>query len=179
MTEMPRYNPGADPYQKPAAAMVSPTAPPIMNTIYFMLLGAAVLQVISTIFGVSQSGSQNLRRQITEQMEAQNVPGMTPDMVDMTVAISLGAVVVTALMSVAAYIVIGLFIKKGMGWARIVGTVLAAVSAFQLIGLSMPGGIATILQVLLGAAAIVMCYIAPAASFFTERKNFRLARKAQ
>ena len=49
----------------------------------------------------------------------------------------------------------------------------------QLIGLTMPGGIVTILQILLGLAAMVLCFIQPAAGFFTARKNFRMANKVR
>jgi asparagine N-glycosylation enzyme membrane subunit Stt3 len=99
-------------------------------------------------------------------------------MIDTISVVAVGTIIVMAVVSVILYVLIGLFIKRGMGWARIVGAVLAVVSLSQLIALTMPGGIATILQVLLGLAAMVLCFTGPAAAYFKERKNFKLAQKA-
>lgn len=179
MTEMPRYNPESESHRQTGASNAAPTAPPIMNTIYFMLLGAAVLQVVSAVFGLLNAGSEAFRTQITDQLNAQNTPGITPEVIDVTVAFAVGGIIVVSVLAVIGYIVIGLFVKKGMGWARIVGAILAVVALSQLIGLTMPGGIVTILQMLLGLAAMVLCFIQPAAGFFTARKNFRMASKVR
>ncbi len=174
---MPRYNAGPDPYQRPDASMVAPTPPPIMNTIYYMLLAAAVLQVIAAIFGIMHTSSSEFRTQTAEQLHNQNASGITPEMIDVSVGILIGTIVVMSVLAVVGYVIIGLFIRKGMGWARIVGAILAVVWLVQLTALTMPGGIATILQILLGLAAMVLCFIQPAAAFFTARKNFRRANK--
>ncbi|MDO5751877.1 hypothetical protein [Arthrobacter sp.] len=179
MTDMPRYNPEPDPYRQPAVAMVAPTPPPIMNTIFYMLLAAAALQVIAGIFGIVHTNSSDFRAQTTEQLTKQNTPGITPEMIDVSVALVIGTLAVMTVLAVIGYVVIGLFIRKGMGWARIVGAILAVVWLIQLTGLSMPGGIATVLQILLGLAAMVLCFMQPTAGFFTARKNFRLANKVR
>lgn len=175
MTEMPRYNPAPETFV-PAQA---PTAPPIMNTIFFMLLGAAVLHIVATIFGVMNVTSPAFRNQVEKQFTASNTPGITPEMVDTTIMFTLVTSIVVAVVAVIAYVVIGLFIKMGMGWARIVGVVLAVLSLGQLVSFTLPGGIAVILQVLLGVAAMVLCFTGPAAAFFTERKNYKLANKTR
>ena len=175
MSEMPYYNPGAAAYQ-PAQA---PVAPPIMNTIFFMLLSAAVLQILATILGAMTVNSENFRNQITSEIEGQNVKGVTAQVIDTTVLFALVGVIVVGVVAVIAYVIFGLFIKRGLGWARIVGLVLAIASLSQLFNMTMPAGIVTILQVLLGIGAIVLCFTGPAAVFFTEKKNFRLANKVR
>ncbi|POH59844.1 hypothetical protein [Arthrobacter glacialis] len=173
MSEMPRYNPAPEAFV-PAQA---PTAPPIMNTIFFMLLGAAVLHIVATILGIMNVTSDSFRNQVEQQLSGQNMPETTPEIVDATIMFTLVTSLAIGVVGVIVYVVIGLFIKKGMGWARIVGLVLAALSLGQLVGMTMPGGIAVILQVLLGIAAMVLCFTGPAAAFFTAKKNFKLASK--
>ncbi|MHA7269788.1 hypothetical protein [Arthrobacter sp. HLT1-20] len=175
MTEMPRYNPAPDSFT-PAPA---PTAPPIMNTIFFMLLGAAALHVVATIFGVIKVFSSSFRTQVEQQLRSQNIPGLTPEMIDTTIMFALTTSIVIGVAAVVAYVVIGLFLKQGRGWARMVGGVLAIVSLTQLNGLSLPSGIATILQVLLGMAAMVLCFTGPAGAFFTAKRNYKLANKTR
>ncbi|MHA7305518.1 hypothetical protein ACX80E_09775 [Arthrobacter sp. TMN-49] len=175
MSELPRYTPEPEAFV-PAQA---PTVPPIMNTIFFMLLGAAVLHIVATIFSVMSVTSPTFRADIERQFQAQNVPGITPEMIDTTVMFTLLTSLALGLVGVIVYVVIGLFIKMGMGWARIVGVVLAALSLGQFVGLTMPGGIATILQVLLGIVAMVLCFTGPGAAFFTEKKNYKLASKTR
>lgn len=175
MTDMPRYNPTPDAFQ-PAAA---PKAPPVMNTIFLMLMGAALLSIVATIFGVISTSSPKFRQQVEDQLTASGAQGITPGILDGTVLFTLVSVVAVGVASVILYVLIGLFIKKGMGWARIVGAILAVASLSQLWGMTMPGGIAAILQVLLGIAAMVLCFTGPAAAFFTAKKNFRLASKGR
>lgn len=175
MSEMPRYNPAPEAFV-PAQ---EPTAPPIMNTIFFMLLGAAVLHIVATILGIMNVTSDSFRTQIEQQLRSQNVPGLTPEMIDTTIMFALTTSIVIGIVAVVAYVVIGLFIKQGMGWARMVGGVLAIVSLTQLLGLSLPSGILTILQVLLGMAAVVLCFTGPAGAFFAAKKNYKLANKTR
>lgn len=150
-----------------------------MNTIFYMLLAAAALQVIAGIFGIMHTSSSDFRAQTTEQLKSQNATGITPEMIDVSVVIVIGTIAVMSVLAVIGYVVIGLFIRKGMGWARILGAILAVVWLIQLTGLTMPGGIATILQILLGLTAMALCFMQPAAGFFTARKNFRLANKVR
>lgn len=175
MTEMPRYNQVPEAFE----AAPAPTAPPVMNTIFFMLLGAAVLQVMAAVLGVFEASSAAFRTRFIEQMEAQKIQNVTADMVDVAVLVSIGTIIAMAVVSVVLYVLIGLFLRKGMGWARITGAVLAVVSLSQLLGMTMPGGVAVILQVMLGIGAMVLCFTGPAAAFFTEKKNFKLANKTR
>ncbi|WP_449373351.1 hypothetical protein [Arthrobacter psychrolactophilus] len=173
MSEMPRYNPAPTdlPYSK------APVAPPIMNTVFFMLIGAAVLHVIATIFGIVYANSAQFREDALKTFQDAKMADIDESMIDATVMVTVGTLIVTAVLAVVLYVLIGLFLKKGMGWARIVGTVLAVVSLSQLMSLTMPGGIATILQVLLGIGAMILCFTGAGAKYFAEKKSFKLANK--
>jgi hypothetical protein len=175
MSEMPRYNPGPSEFSPVQAAV----APPIMNTVFFMLVGAAVLQIIATIFGVLNMQSDAFRTQLTDKLQSQNLPNVDASMLDTAIMVSTGTAIVMAVVAVILYVLIGLFLKKGMGWARIVGAVLAVVSLSQLMNLTMPGGIATILQILLGIGAMVLCFTGPGGAYFAAKKNYKLATKGR
>ncbi|WP_425862362.1 hypothetical protein [Arthrobacter sp. TWP1-1] len=175
MSEMPRYNPGPSEF----SPVQAPAAPPIMNTVFFMLVGAAVLQVIATIFAVLQMQSDDFRTQLKDQLESQGLPDAGGNILDNAIMASTGTAIVMAVVAVILYVLIGLFLKKGMGWARIVGAVLAVVSLSQLMSLTMPGGIATILQILLGIGAMVLCFTGPGAAYFAAKKSYKLATKGR
>ncbi len=174
MTEMPRYNPESATLPPTRQA---PTAPPIMNTIFFLLLGAALLQIIATIVGVNATNSGSYREEALKQLEAQNVTNITPEMLDNIMLVTVGTLIVMAVVSVIVYVLLALFLKMGMGWARIAAAVLAVLSLSLLIGLQMPSGLLTIVQILLGIAAAVLCFTGAAAVYFREKKDYKLANK--
>ncbi|PYI39670.1 hypothetical protein CVS30_03105 [Arthrobacter psychrolactophilus] len=173
MSEMPRYNPA--PNDLPLGQ--APVAPPIMNTVFFMLIGAAVLHVIASIFGIMYANSAQFREDAMKTFQDAKMTVIDESMVDTTVMVTVGTLIVMTVIAVILYVLIGLFLKKGMGWARIVGAILAVVSLYQLVGLTMPGGIATILQVLLGIGAMILCFTGAGAKYFAEKKSFKLANK--
>jgi hypothetical protein len=78
-----------------------------------------------------------------------------------------GTIVVFAVISAALYAVVALNVRKGKNWARILGTVFAALSVFSLFPLS----IGT-LAVLAGIAAIVMLYLPATSPYFSKQQPF-------
>lgn len=172
MTDMPRYNPGTPDYQPVQA----PVAPPVMNIVFWLMIAAGLMSVVSAVFGVMNANSDTVRAQVEAELAKQGAP-VTPEMLDTVMAFSLATVIGTAVVSVIAYVVLAIFVKKGMGWARIVAAVLAVLSLGQFIGLAMPGGIATTLQILLGLAAVALCFTGAGAAFFRARRDFKLATK--
>lgn len=173
MNDMPRYDAAPESFEPWKAT----TPPPIMNTIFFMLLGAAVLQIAATLLAVMSVNSPLFRGEIEQQLRSQDMPGITPELIDTAVTFALVSAIAIGVVAVIVYVPIALSIKKGRGWARTVGAVLAVLSLGQLIGLTMPGGIAVIVQVMLGIGAIVLCFMPPAAGYFTAQKAYSLASK--
>ncbi|MGO4384851.1 hypothetical protein [Specibacter sp. RAF43] len=170
---MPSYNAGEPEY----AGTAAPVPPKQIGWAFQLLIAAAVLQVLATIFGVIYISSEKFRAMAAETLAKQNLPSTGADLVDVSVTVALSVAIVSAVLAVIVYVLIALFIRRGMGWARITGAVLAVISFYQLANLMMPGGLFTIVQVLAGVAAIVLCFIAPGAQYFTEMKNYRLANK--
>ena len=154
-----------------------PTAPPIMNTIFLFLMGAAVAQVIAAILGVLHASSDAYRDESIAKLETTGVKDVTADMVEMMSVATVGTTIVVAVAAVILYVLIALFLKKGMGWARLAGTGLALISFSRYTGVGTPAGVATLLQIVLGVAAIVLCFMGPAAEFFKEKRKYKLARR--
>ncbi|ALE06535.1 hypothetical protein AL755_15530 [Arthrobacter sp. ERGS1:01] len=170
---MPSYNPewSAQPN------VPAPVRPKQIGWAFQLIIAAAVLNVIAAIFGVINASSPAFRQQIADQLAKSNINTNGQDAVGMGVAFGIGSIIVAGVVGVILYIIIGIFINKGHGWARITGLVLAVISLSRLVGFTFPAGIFTILQVLAGIVAIVLCFIQPGAQFFTDRKNYKLANK--
>ena len=75
--------------------------------------------------------------------------------------------VVFALIGAGLYALVAFNVRKGKNWARILGTVFAALSVFSLF----PLGLNTLVG-LLGIAAIVMLYLPGAAPYFQKPQPF-------
>lgn len=174
MTDMPRYTPETPDYQQ----IQAPVAPPVMNIVFWLMLAAGLMSVVGAVFGVINANSDTVRAQVESELAKRGTP-VTPEMLDTVMTISLVTVILTAVVSVIAYVVLAIFVKKGMGWARIVAAVLAVISLGQFVGMTMPGGIATTLQILLGLAAVALCFTGPGAAFFRARRDFKLASKGR
>ncbi|WP_104092272.1 hypothetical protein [Arthrobacter sp. GMC3] len=170
---MPSYNPAWS--GQPAAVL--PQRPRQIQWAFFLILAAAVFQVISTAFTVVYMSSEAFRDSVAAEIAKQNVPETGQDLVGMSVGIALATGVVMAVVAVIVYVAIAFLVKSGRGWARIVGAVLAAISITHLFAMTMPAGIFTVLQVASGIVAIIFCFIAPGSKYFTDMKNFRLANK--
>jgi hypothetical protein len=79
----------------------------------------------------------------------------------------IGTMVVFALIGAGLYALVAFNIRKGKNWARILGTVFAALSVFSLF----PLGLNTLVGVL-GIAAIIMLYLPGAAPYFQKPQPF-------
>ena len=76
-----------------------------------------------------------------------------------------GTIVVFAAISAGLYALVAINVRKGKNWARILGTVFAALSLFNLFPLSL-----ATLAALLGIAAIVLLYLPAASPYFQKRQ---------
>lgn len=179
-TPMPSYNPqwSAEP-----SAVAAPIKPKQITLAFRLILAAAVLWVIGAILTIVNFGSASAKQQIKDGLISQGtkVPeGMSVDqLVDSSVTVATVVFVILLIVGVALYIVIGMFINKGYGWARIVGLVLTVLSLYFLLGLTFPGAIFTILQILAGIGAIVLCFMKPGSQYFADSKNYRAAAKTR
>ncbi|MBG6216198.1 hypothetical protein IWX75_000635 [Arthrobacter sp. CAN_A6] len=132
-------------------------APQKVNTAYWLIIAAGVVNLLAAVFM-----SLNPLGSITpDQLADLEASGLDP--ASLTSLIST-IVIVVALISLALYVLIAVMIRRGKNWARITGTVFAALSIFGI-----GSGILAAISVLLGIAGIVLCYLKPSNEYFAKR----------
>ncbi|MBG6183941.1 hypothetical protein IWX65_001909 [Arthrobacter sp. CAN_A214] len=132
-------------------------APQKVNTAYWLIIAAGVVNLFASVFM-----SLNPLGAITpDQLADLEASGLDP--ASLTSLIST-IVIVVALISLALYVLIAVMIRRGKNWARITGTVFAALSIFGI-----ASGFLAAISVLLGIAGIVLCYLKPSNEYFAKR----------
>ncbi|TSE14601.1 hypothetical protein B1A87_000265 [Arthrobacter sp. KBS0703] len=157
---------GQPPYGYPSEQPQGGTgagAPQLVNTSFWMILGAGVLSVLSVLLAIPTLDDPAIRNSFEEQLRGsgQNVA------FDDVKGFLIGTMVVFALIGAGLYALVAFNVRKGRNWARILGTVLAALSVFSIF----PLGLNTLVG-LVGIAAIVMLYMPASASYFQKPQPF-------
>jgi hypothetical protein len=151
-----------------------PAVPLITQLAVLLILGAAMMQVLGTVFTLVTQ-TQSLNDMVNAQFQGRS--GMPANMGDIVQSVLLAAIVVFAAVNVAGYVVIALLIRRGMNGARVIGTVLAVLSLSALFRMSYPSDILVILRVGFGVAGMALCYVGASKAFFTGSKRYREAAK--
>ncbi len=133
---------------------------------FWLLIGAGIIFVISTLMGTTQLDDPALRSSFEQTMK--NSGGGTDVSYDDIKGVIAGTLVVLAIIGAALYALVAFFVRKGKNWARILGTVFAALSV---LGLAQALSLAT-LGTLAGIAAIVLLYLPAAAPYFRKPQPF-------
>jgi hypothetical protein len=139
--------------------------PQLVNISFWLLIASAVIFAVAMLTGLSQLDDPAYRQAFEQQMAAGGATGVTYDDIQGVIA---GTLVVFAIIGVALYLLVAFFVRKGKNWARILGTVFAALSVLGLFGPPSFGTIGT----LLGIAAIVLLYLPAAAPYFRKQQPF-------
>ncbi len=163
--QVPQY--GQSPYaaQYPAGQQQAPgEVPKLVNIAFWLIVGSGAVWLLSLLLAIFTLDTPAVRNMFEDQMAASgaaevNFSEIKPFLV--------GTIVVFAVISAALYAVVALNVRKGKNWARILGTVFAALSVFSLFPLS----IGT-LAVLAGIAAIVMLYLPATSPYFSKQQPF-------
>jgi hypothetical protein len=159
----PQY--GQSPYaQYPAGQQqTSDGVPKLVNIAFWLIVASGVVWLLSLLMSIGTLDTPAVRDMFQEQMAASgadvNFNEIKPFLV--------GTIVVFAVISAALYALVALNVRKGKNWARILGTVFAALSVFSLFPLS----IGT-LAVLAGIAGIVMLYLPATSPYFRKQQPF-------
>jgi hypothetical protein len=128
-----------------------------------MIIAAGVLSILSLLVSIPTLDDPVMRQTFEDQLRGsgQNIPfeDIKP--------IIIGTMVVVTLIGAGLYALVAFNVRKGKNWARILGTVLAALSIFSIA----PLGINTVV-VVLGIAAIVMLYMPAASPYFQKQQPF-------
>ena len=150
--------------QYPSGQPQAPVAvPQLVNTSFWLIVGAGVVWVISMLVSLGTLDSPAVRDLFEQQMATS---GTRVDFESIK-GFLVGTIVVFALISAGLYALVAINVRKGKNWARILGTVFAALSVFNLFPLSL-----ATLAALVGIAAIVLLYLPAASPYFQKRQSF-------
>ena len=169
-SELWDYNTGFSPPTRPE----KPAVPRVVQLGILLILAAAAMQVLGTIVTL-MGQSPTLRDRVDAQIQSQ--PDMPANMGDILQNTVLAAAVVMTALFVACYVLIACFIRRGMNWARIAGTVLALLSMYVLFRTSLPLDTAILLRVIFGFVGVLLCYLGPSRYFFNDSKSYRAATR--
>ncbi|CAH0281421.1 hypothetical protein SRABI83_03935 [Arthrobacter sp. Bi83] len=137
--------------------------PKLVNTAFWMLIGAGVLWLLSILIAIPTLDDPALRNMFESQVRSsgQNIP------FEEVKPFIIGTMVVFGLIGAGLYALVAFNIRKGKNWARILGTVFAALSVFGILPLSL-----NTLVTVLGIAAIVMLYLPTTSPYFKKQQPF-------
>jgi hypothetical protein len=139
------------------------TRPPRLDLAFWLLVASGVVWVLSLLLAIGSLDSPAMRDMFEQQMTASGADIRFEDIKGVIV----GTVVVFALISAGLYALVALNVRKGKNWARILGTVLAALSLLSLFPLSLGT-----LAVVLGVAGIVILYLPTVSPYFQKQQPF-------
>lgn len=160
----PAYGQGPSPYAQYGEQPQAPTGmPKQVNTAFWLLVASGAVWVVSLLLAIGTLDNPAMRQTVEQQM---NASGADISFDDLKGAI-IGSIIVFAVISAGLYALVALNVRKGKNWARILGTVFAALSLFSIFPLSLGT-----LAVLLGIAGIVILYLPTVAPFFQKRQPF-------
>jgi hypothetical protein len=128
-----------------------------------MIIAAGVLTVLSMLVSIPTLDDPAMRQTFEDQLQGTGQNIAFEDIKGFLI----GTIVVFALIAGGLYALVAFNIRKGKNWARILGTVLAALSIFSIL----PLGLNTV-AVILGIAAIIMLYRPAASPYFQKQQPF-------
>ena len=165
----PAYGQNAPQYgQSPSAQYPSEqpqgpgAVPQLVKTSFWLIVAAGALWVISMVVSLGTLDTPAVRDMFEQQMATS---GAQVDFESIK-GVLIGTIVVFALISAGLYALVAFNVRKGKNWARILGTVFAALSIFNIIPLSL-----ATLAALVGIAAIVLLYLPAASPYFQKRQS--------
>ena len=156
-----------------------PARPQQVNMAFWLLIGTAVLGLISLPFTISYMNSpayleylESISRDLGLQVDSQSLAD--------TVASSTISTVLGVILGAAVRVGLALLVRAGFNWARIILTVLAVLSLIGLFGLFSTGpvvGVLTLVSLVATIAAVVLLYMKPSGEYFARKKAYRQAKK--
>ncbi|MGO4857574.1 hypothetical protein [Arthrobacter sp. 2MCAF14] len=163
---VPQYGQGgpvAWPSQQPAATS---GVPQLVNISFWLMLAAGLLTLIGIPFTIATLNSPAGKSMLDQALSAQGTSASGID-TSSFINILVTVLVIFSVIFAGLYALVAFNVRKGKNWARILGTVFAAIS---LLGLTQIG-MGTI-TILLGIAAIVLLYLPASAPYFRKAQPF-------
>lgn len=153
------------PSSQPQGGTGKPEAPKEVMIAFWLIIAAAVLTAIEII--ISLATMDTVLAQLADDPAVRDAVAQTggqiseQEFIDMASGMAGVVMVVAGLIGIGLYLMIAFGVKAGKNWARITGTVFAALSLLGII----PFGLHT-LTILLGIAAIVLLFMPNSNNFF-------------
>jgi hypothetical protein len=148
--------------------------PPQVDLAFWLIIAAGVLSSLSTLF-LAFAGRDSFMAMMEAEAarQGQALPPGSTEMLEGTV---ISASIIWAVILLGLYALVAFPVRKGKNWARILGTVFAAISLFGLFSgpfaLGPVYGIIQILAILLGAVGIVLLYLPANSPYFQKPQPF-------
>ncbi len=162
---------GQSPYaQYPSEQPQAPgstAVPQLVNISFWLLIGAAVVFVVTMLMGIPMLDDPLFRDAFEDAMRSSGATPADFSFEDFKGVLA-GMLVIIAILGAGMYLLVAFFIRKGKNWARILGTVFAALSVFSLFQVPSLGTLGT----LAGIAAIVLLYLPATAPYFRRQQPF-------
>ncbi|AOT02381.1 hypothetical protein [Arthrobacter sp. U41] len=154
---------GQFPSDLPQAMAGSAGTPKLINTAFWLIVAAGTVWVLSLLLAIGMIDSPEMRAEFEDRMAGSGAEIRFEDIRGFLV----GSIVAFAVIGAGLYALVAFNVRKGKNWARILGTVFAALSILSIFPLSLGT-----LAVLLGIAGIVMLYLPATSPYFTKRQPF-------
>ena len=172
--QSPYGQPGSSPYGQapqygqdtnwPSQQPGPSTVPQMVTIAFWLIVGAAAIWLISIFISIAAMNDPAFRSMFEEQLAAGGAADLRFEDVK---GFIVGVMIALGVIGAGLYALVALNVRKGKNWARILGTVLAALSIFALVPLSL-----ATLSALLGIAAIVLLYLPASAPYFRKTQQF-------
>lgn len=147
------------PGDNPSAPVARPQK---VEIAFWLIIAAGVLNLVASLLGAALVGDTAQYRDLVRQVEQS---GGTEDSLRSMITVMS---IVIGVIQLGLYLLVAFFVRKGANWARILGTVFAALSLFSLVS----GNVLNIIVVLMGIAAIVLLYLKDSSPYFAKRPKF-------
>ena len=148
--------------------------PPQVDLAFKLIVAAGILSAVSSLV-LAFTGADYFLQFMEQQLQSQGqeLPaGSAESMQGVMMATS----IIGAIISLGLYALVAFPVRKGKNWARILGTVFAAISVLGLFGgiftFGPVYGILQIVVILLGVAAIVLLYLPANSPYFQRQQPF-------
>jgi hypothetical protein len=137
--------------------------PQLVNISFWLIIAAGAMWIISLLFGIPALNDPAMRSTFEQQMAGSGADIHFEAVKGFLVA----GVVVVGMIGAGLYALVAFNVRKGKNWARILGTVFAALSIFSVFPPSLGSLVA-----LAGIVAIVLLYLPAAAPYFQKQQPF-------
>jgi hypothetical protein len=148
--------------------------PPQVDLAFKLIVAAGILSAVSSLV-LAFTGGDYFLQLMEQQLQSQGQQLPAGSAEGMQGVMMVGSII-GAIISLGLYALVAFPVRKGKNWARILGTVFAAISVLGLFGgvftLGPVYGILQILVILLGAAGIVLLYLPANSPYFQKQQPF-------